>query len=231
MVAMMKEIVSNSIYFGMAITLITFIIGVKLKSRFKFAILNPILISFFLVSMILIIFDIDYESYNQGGKYISFLLTPATVCLAIPLYQQLGLLKKNFKAVIIAIIVGVITSLSSILLFSTLLNIDRVIYISILPKSITTAIGVGISEELGGISTITVLSILITGITGNVIGEYICKIFKIKNPISVGLAIGTSAHAVGTSKALEIGEIEGAMSSLSIAIAGLLTVVLAPLIV
>lgn len=227
----MKEIVSNSIYFGMAITLITFIIGVKLKSRFKFAILNPILISFFLVSMILIIFDIDYESYNQGGKYISFLLTPATVCLAIPLYQQLGLLKKNFKAVIIAIIVGVITSLSSILLFSTLLNIDRVIYISILPKSITTAIGVGISEELGGISTITVLSILITGITGNVIGEYICKIFKIKNPISVGLAIGTSAHAVGTSKALEIGEIEGAMSSLSIAIAGLLTVVLAPLIV
>lgn len=227
----MKEILSNSIYFGIAITLITFIIGIKLKNKFKFAILNPILISFILVTMVLIIFDIDYESYNNGGRYISFLLTPATVCLAIPLYQQLGLLKKNFRAVIIAITVGVITSLSSVLLFSILLNVDRVIFISILPKSITTAIGVGISEELGGIPTITVLSILITGITGNVIGEYICKVFKIKNPISVGLAIGTSAHAVGTSKALEIGEVEGAMSSLSIAIAGLFTVVLAPLIV
>lgn len=227
----MKEIASNSIYFGIAITLITFVIGNKLKDKFKLAILNPILISFILVSIVLIIFDIDYESYNQGGRYISFLLTPATVCLAIPLYQQLGLLKKHFKAVLIAISVGVITSLSSILFFSLLLNIDKVTFISILPKSITTAIGVGISEELGGIPTITVLSILITGITGNIIAEYICKIFKIKNPISKGLAIGTSAHAVGTSKALEIGEVEGAMSSLSIAIAGLLTVLLAPILV
>lgn len=227
----MKEIFSNSIYFGIAITLITYIIGIKLKNKFKLAILNPILISFFLIIMVLTIFNIDYENYDQGGKYVSFLLTPATVCLAIPLYQQLGLLKKNFKAIIIGISVGVITSLSSILLFSIILNLDKVLYISILPKSITTAIGIGISEELGGIQTITVLSILITGITGNVIGESICKIFKIKNPISVGLAIGTSAHAVGTSKALEIGEVEGAMSSLSIAIAGLLTVVLAPIFV
>lgn len=227
----MKEIFSNSIYFGIAITLITYILGIKLKNKFKLAILNPILISFLLIIVILTIFNIDYDNYNQGGKYISFLLTPATVCLAIPLYQQLGLLKKNFKAIIIGISVGVITSLASILLFSVILNLDKVLYISILPKSITTAIGIGISEELGGIQTITVLSILITGITGNVIGESICKIFKIKNPISVGLAIGTSAHAVGTSKALEIGEVEGAMSSLSIAISGLLTVVLAPIFV
>ncbi|NLY44919.1 MAG: LrgB family protein [Tissierella sp.] len=225
----MKEVLNNSIYFGIAITLITYIIGMKLKNKFKLAILNPILISFLLVILVLTVFNIDYESYNQGGKYISFLLTPATVCLAIPLYQQLGLLKKNFKAIIIGISIGVVTSLSSIFLFSIILNLDHLLYISILPKSITTAIGIGISEELGGIQTITILSILITGITGNVIGESICKIFKIKNPISVGLAMGTSAHAVGTSKALEIGEIEGAMSSLSIAIAGLLTVVLAPL--
>lgn len=227
----MKEIFSNSIYFGIAITLITYIIGIKLKNKFKLAILNPILISFLLIIMVLTIFNIDYENYNQGGKYVSFLLTPATVCLAIPLYQQLGLLKKNFKAILIGISVGVITSLSSILLFSIILNLDKVLYISILPKSITTAIGIGVSEELGGIPTITVLSIVITGITGNIIGESICKIFKIKNPISVGLAIGTSAHAVGTSKALEIGEVEGAMSSLSIAIAGLLTVVLASIFV
>lgn len=228
---MMKETISTSIYFGIALTFFTFIIGLKIKARFKLAILNPILISFLLVALVLIIFEIDYESYNNGGKYISFLLTPATVSLAIPLYQQLGLLKKNIKAVLIAIGVGVITSLFSILLFSTLLKIDRVTYISLLPKSITTAIGIGISEELGGIPTITIISILITGITGNIIGEYICKMFKIKNPISVGLAIGTSAHAVGTSKALELGEVEGAMSSLSIAIAGLLTVVIGPIFI
>lgn len=228
---MVKEIISNSIYFGIAITLIAYIIGLRLKIKFKLGILNPLLTSFLMIILVLLVFNIDYESYNQGGKYISFLLTPTTVCLAIPLYQRLDLLKKNFKAIMIGISVGVVASLSSILLFSIILNLDKIMYISILPKSITTAIGIGISEELGGIQTITVLSILITGITGNVIGEYICKIFRIKNPISVGLAIGTSAHAVGTSKALEIGEIEGAMSSLSIAIAGLLTVVLGPFFV
>lgn len=227
----MKEVISNSIYFGIAITLFTYFIGLKLKNRFKLAIMNPILVSFILIIVVLILFDIDYESYFEGGKYISFLLTPATVCLAIPLYQQMDLLIKNIMAIFIGISMGVLISLFSILAFSIILNMDETIYLSLLPKSITTAIGIGVSKEIGGIQTVTIISILITGLTGNIICEYVCQIFKINNPIAKGLAIGTSSHAVGTSKALEIGEVEGAMSSLSIAIAGLLTVVLAPIFV
>lgn len=227
----MNKIIGNSMYFGMALTLITYIIGVKLKEKFKLTILNPLLVSIILIIFVLSIFDINYESYDEGGKYISFLLTPATVCLGIPLYHQLDLLKENFKAISIGVTIGVITSLISILLISVILNVDNVIYISLLPKSVTAPIGVSISEELGGIQSITVLSAFVTGVVGNVAGELICKIFKIKYPISIGLALGTSAHILGTNKAIEIGEVEGAMATLSVAIAGLLTVILAPLFI
>lgn len=227
----MQEIMTNSIYFGIALTLVTYLFGLKLRGRFKLAILNPLLVSFIVIIIILIIFNIDYDSYNQGGRYISFLLTPTTVCLAIPLYEQFELLKKNYKSILFGILTGVIASLFSVLAFSIILNLDKVIYISMLPKSITTAIGIALSEELGGIGTITALAITITGVSGNIIGEYVCKLFRIKDPIAMGVAIGTSAHAVGTSKALEIGEVQGAMSSLSIAIAGILTVLIAPLFV
>ncbi len=191
--------------------------------------MNPLLVSIVLVILFLVILDIDYESYNQGGKYISYLLTPATVCLAIPLYQQLDLLKKNFKAITIGILTGVLTSLVSILALSMIFKLSHELYVTLLPKSITTAIGIAVSEELGGIKTITVAVIVLTGITGNVIGEGVCRLFKIKNPISIGLAFGTSSHAIGTTKALELGEVQGAMSSLSIAVSGLVTVVLAPI--
>ncbi|MDF2950381.1 MAG: LrgB family protein [Sedimentibacter sp.] len=225
----MIEVISNSSYFGVAISLMAFIIGIQLKKKFKWSILNPLLVSIVLVILSLVIFDIDYDSYNQGGKYISYFLTPATVCLAIPLYQQLDLLKKNFKAIMIGILTGVITSLVSILALSILFKLGHEIYVTLLPKSLTTAIGIAVSEELGGLKTITVASIVMSGISGNVIGEGVCKLFKIKNPISVGLALGTASHAIGTTKALELGEVQGAMSSLSIAISGLLTVVLAPI--
>ncbi len=225
----MKEVMDNSIYFGVALSLLAYIAGIELKKKFKLSILNPLLVSIILVILFLAIFDVDYESYNQGGKYISYLLTPATVCLAIPLYQQIDLLKKNFKAIAIGIITGVFTSLVSILALSMIFKLSHELYVTLLPKSITTAIGIGVSEELGGIKTITVAAIVLTGISGNVIGESVCRLFKIKNPISVGLALGTSAHAIGTTKALELGETQGAMSSLSIAVSGLLTVVLAPI--
>ncbi len=167
----------------------------------------------------------DYESYNQSAQYLSYLLTPATVCLAIPLYQQIVLLKKNMMAILLGIIAGVLSSLGSVLALSFVFGLEHEYYVTLLPKSITTAIGMGVSEELGGIVTITVAVILITGIFGNVMGETICKLFHIYEPIAVGLAFGTSSHAVGTAKALELGEIEGAMSSLSIAVAGILTVI------
>lgn len=225
----MKEVISNSAYFGLGISLAAYIIGIQLKKKLKLSILNPLLVSIILVIAFLIAFDIDYESYNQSGKYLSYFLTPATVCLAIPLYQQIDLLKKNFKAIMIGILTGVLTSLASILVLSVIFRLTHEIYVTLLPKSITTAIGIAVSEELGGLKTITVVSISLTGILGSVIGEGVCRLFKIKNPISVGLSLGTASHAIGTTKALELGEVQGAMSSLSIAISGLLTVILAPI--
>ena len=171
------------------------------------------------------VFHVDYESYNSSAKYLSYLLTPATVSLAIPLYQQLELLKKNFVAIMLGILSGVLTSAGVILAMSILFGLSHEEYVTLLPKSITTAIGMGVSEELGGYVTITVAVIIVTGILGNIIGEMVCKVFRIKNPISRGLALGTSAHAIGTARAMEMGEVEGAMSSLAIVVAGLCTVV------
>lgn len=227
--AEMKDLLCNSIYFGVAVSIMGYAIGVYIKRKFKWGFLNPLLISIIFVMVVLVIFHIDYDSYNEGAKSLSYFLTPATVCLAIPLYQQLELLKKNLKAVIIGISSGVLTSLVSVLGLSYLFHFTKEQYVTLLPKSITTAIGIGVSQELGGLITITVAVIIVTGIIGNVISEELCKLFKIKDPIAVGLAIGTSSHAIGTTKAFEIGEIEGAMSSLSIVVAGLLTVILAPI--
>lgn len=224
----MMDVINNSVYFGVVISLISYIIGLMIKKKFRYSILNPLLVSIIIVIVILTAFNIEYDTYNNGAKYISFLLTPATICLAIPLYQQLDSLKKNFKAIMISILTGALSSLVGVLVLSVFFKFTHEIYASLLPKSITTAIGIGISGEIGGIPTITVVAISLTGITGNVIGENVCRLFRIKNPISVGLAIGTASHAVGTAKALELGDVEGAMSSLSIAVAGLITVVLAP---
>lgn len=223
----MNNVVQSSIFFGMAISLFSYEIGLLVKKKLKKAIFNPLLISVVLVILFLVVFHIDYETYNNGAKYLSYLLTPATVCLAVPLYQQLQLLKKNAKAVILGILSGVITSLTCVLLLSKLFGLNHQQYVTMLPKSITTAIGMGVAEELGGIVTITVSSIIITGILGNMMAELICKIFRITEPVAKGIAIGTAAHAVGTAKALEMGEVEGAMSSLAIAVAGLVTVIMA----
>ncbi|QHQ63491.1 LrgB family protein [Anaerocolumna sedimenticola] len=221
----MKEFLTNSVYFGVIISIAGYIIGIKIKNKFKSGLFNPLLISIIIVMAALLLLGVDYESYNTSAKYLSYLLTPATVCLAIPLYQQLELLKKNMKAVILGILAGIMSSLISVLALAYLFGLNHEQYVTLLPKSITTAIGMCVSEELGGITTITVAVIIITGVLGNIIAELICKVFKIQNPIAIGLAIGTSAHAIGTAKAMEIGEIEGAMSSLAIAVSGILTVV------
>jgi predicted murein hydrolase (TIGR00659 family) len=175
--------------------------------------------------VLLAVLDVDYESYQQGAQMLSYLLTPATVCLAIPLYEQLELLKKNARAVLAGIASGVLTSLISVLVLSILFGLSHEEYVTLLPKSITTAIGMGVSEELGGIVTVTVAVIIVTGILGNVIAEYVFRLFRIEEPIARGVALGSASHAIGTARAMELGEIEGAMSSLSIAVAGLLTVV------
>ena len=207
------------------LSLVAYEAGLLLRRKFKLAILNPLLIATICVMAVLVLFKVDYDQYNESAKYISYLLTPATVCLAVPLYEQMSLLKKNFKAVAAGIVSGVLASLVSVLVLAKLFGLSHEQYVTLHPKSITTAIGMGISEELGGIVTITVAVIIITGILGNVIAELVCKVFHIQEPIAKGLALGTASHAIGTAKAMEMGPVEGAMSSLAIAVAGLLTVI------
>ena len=221
----MSKILQDSTFFCLAISLIGYEIGIILRQKTKLALCNPLLISIVFIIIILKVTNIKYEVYEDGSQLLSYLLTPSTVCLAIPLYQQMELLKKNLKAVIIGIVSGVLASLVSVLILAKLFSLSHEQYVTLLPKSITTAIGMGVSEELGGIVTITVAVIIITGVLGNMLAETVIKLARIEEPIAKGLALGTSAHAIGTAKAMELGEIEGAMSSLAIAVAGLLTVV------
>lgn len=221
----MNAILSDTLFFGAFLSIAGYLIGIYCRKRLP--ILNPLLIAVVFVILIIKIFNIDYETYNSGAKYISYLLTPATVCLAVPLYRQLELLKRNAAAIFIGVAAGVLASMGSILLMSYLFGLTHEEYVTLLPKSVTTAIGMGISEELGGIQSITVAVIVVTGIIGNIAAEWILKLFRIKNPIAKGLAIGTASHAVGTVKAIEMGEIEGAMSSLAVAVSGLMTAALA----
>lgn len=210
----MSEFFESSAFLGVAVSLLSYALGSFLKKKFKTGIFNPLLISIAITIVFLLTCNIDYDTYNDGAKYLSWLLTPATVCLAIPLYQQIELLKKNHKAVLVGILSGVLTSLTTIMILAFIFKLSHKEYVTMLPKSITTAIGMGISEELGGYVTITVAVIVLTGVLGNILAEGICKLFKINHPIAKGIAIGTASHAIGTAKAMELGEVEGAMSSI-----------------
>ncbi len=221
----MSGFFETSVFFGVLITLLSYGIGVWLKKKLKSPLFNPLLIAIVLTILFLLLFRIDYGIYNEGAKYISFLLTPATVCLAVPLYEQFELLKKNCRAVLAGIISGVLTSLCSIFILAGLFRLDHASYVTLLPKSITTAIGMGVSEELGGYVPVTVAVIIVTGVLGNMSAETVCRIFRIHEPVAKGIAIGTASHAVGTAKAMELGQVEGAMSSLSIVVSGILTVI------
>ncbi|MEE0596983.1 MAG: LrgB family protein [Agathobacter sp.] len=221
----MNEFLQDSVFFGVFISVVTYEIGALIKRKWKVAIFNPLLISIALIIVFLILFDVDYDTYDFGAQYLSYFLTPATVALAVPLYEQIEPLKNNWKAIIAGILSGALTSALCVLILSIVMGLDHKQYVTLLPKSITTAIGMGLSEELGGIVTITVAVIVVTGVIGNMFAEQICKLFHITDPVAKGIAIGSSAHAMGTAKAMEMGEIEGAMSSLSIAVSGLLTVV------
>ncbi|MBE5865867.1 MAG: LrgB family protein [Lachnospiraceae bacterium] len=221
----MNEMLINSAFFGVVITLVCYEIGAWVKRKTNFVLANPLLIAVLLIVAFLLVFQVDYEAYENGAKYIQYFLTPATVSLAIPLYRRLELLKKYPAAIFVGIGAGVLTAMVSIFLMSLIFGLTHTQYVTLLPKSITTAIALGMSEKQGGIIGLTVVSVSITGILGNVAAESICKLFRIQEPIAKGLAIGTSAHALGTAKAMELGEVEGAMSSLSIVVAGIMTVV------
>lgn len=226
----MKAIIESP-YFGILLSLVMYMIGLKIAQKAKTPIANPLLIAMILVIAFLKIFNITFEQYNNGGKYISFLIAPATVAMIINLYKNIELLKKNIVPVLVGVVAGVLTSVLSVYLMSALFGLDNTLRMSIVPKSLTTAIGSAISGEYGGIVPITIVCMVITGIGGAVIAPTVMKTLRIEDPVAQGIGIGTASHAVGTSRALQMGEVQGAMSGLSIALAGFVSVILIPIIV
>jgi len=218
-------------YFGILISIVAFEIGLYIYKKTKIPVLHPLLISITLIILVLSIFDIQLSSYEKGGDILSLFLGPVTVVLAIPLYKQIELLKKHKMPILIGIFTGVLTSFISVVALTKLFNYDIKMIYSLIPKSITTPIGIEISQTIGGIPSITVMAIVITGIIGAIISPLVCKIFKIDDKVARGIAIGTSSHAVGTAKAMEMGETEGAMSGLAMGISGLITALLIPLLI
>jgi predicted murein hydrolase (TIGR00659 family) len=225
----MKQLFLNeSLYFGFFVSIAAYQAGLMLKKRLGHAIFNPILVAVALIIALLSALGIGYETYFSSAKYLSYLLTPATVCLAIPLYEQISLLRKNYKAILAGTLAGALSSLTGVFLLALLFKFTARQYVTLLPKSVTTAIGIGISGELGGIESITVAAIIMSGIFGNIIAPALCRLLGICEPVAKGVAIGSASHVIGTAKAMEIGEVEGAMSSLAVVLSGIITVALAP---
>lgn len=225
---MMKDFLISSTYWGFLLTLTAYWTGLKLNQKLKMAFFNPILIGAAIVMSVLALFQIDYEAYSLSAGYLNYFLTPATVCLAYPMYQQLHLLKKNGIAIFTSIFSGCLACALSIFFLSKLFGLSPRLFYSLQPKSVTTAIALGISQELSGNVSVTAIAVVFTGLLGAMIASGFCRLLKITHPVAIGLACGNSAHAIGTSKALEFGEVQGAMSSLSIVVSGIITVIMAP---
>lgn len=223
----MKDIISSPV-FGVLISIIAYLIGCFIKDKLKFAVFNPLLIAIAILIAVLSGFKIEYSDYSKGGQIISFFLAPATVALALPLYKKFSLFKKNALPILVGIICGACSGIISVVGLSKLFHLSDELTMSLIPKSITTPIGMALSEQLGGLPSITVVAIIVTGILGSIIGPFLDKILKINDKVAMGIAMGNASHAVGTARAMEIGETEGAMSSLTIAIAGIITVIIAP---
>ena len=227
----MNEMLSESLFFGMILSLAAYKIGFEVQKKWKKVFLNPLLIAIVIVIGFLLITGISYETYKYGAKYLSYFLTPVTVCLAVPLYKQMETLKKNMAAILISILIGCIVHAGVLVAVAAVCKMDQQLLLSVMSKSVTTAIALGVTNEIGGIQGITVIGVMIAGISGAVVGPVLLKIFHINDPLAQGLAMGSSAHAIGTSKAIELGEIQAAMSSLAIVVTGILTVVIVPWVV
>ena len=221
---MMAELFASP-FFGISLSVIAFWVGIRIQKKTGLVLCNPLLIAIVLVSAVLLVCRIPYASYNQGGAIINMFLAPATACLAVSIYTQINLLRENWLPILVGCTAGSITSMGSIYLMCRLFRLDEAVSASLIPKSVTTPIAVSISENLGGIQAITVVAVILTGILGSILAPVLIKTFRVKDPVAAGLAIGACSHAVGTSRALELGETEGAMSGLSIGICGILTVV------
>ena len=225
----MVEYLTQLSLFPLALTIGAYLLGQWLQSKFKTPVLNPILVAVVVVAGVLLATGFPVDTYQEGTKGLSWLLTPATICLAVPLYEQLKVLKKNLVAILGGIAAGTVTSLMVVFLMCRLFSLDHALTVSLLPKSITTAMGVVLSEGNGGLPALTTAVIIVTGILGSLMGSSLCKILKLTDPISQGVALGTASHVVGTSRANELGKLQGAVSSLSLVVAGILTAILFPL--
>lgn len=214
-------------FFGLALTMICWVLAVKINKKTGLLICNPVLVSALMVVVILTVFNIPFKVFNKGGSFITLMLGPATAVLALNIYQQKQILHENFLPIVVGCLAGCLASVGAVFGLCYLFAAESVFVNSMLPKSVTTAIALGISESGGGIPGITAAAVVITGIEGAVIAPWLAKIFHITNPVAEGVAIGACSHAVGTSKALEIGKIQGAMSSLSLCICGILTTIIA----
>lgn len=226
----MAEFLSGFPLLSVVLTLGAFQIGLWCQKKWKIPLCNPILVAVLLVIGFLLLTGIPNEQYQKGTALFSWLLTPATVCLALPLYQQFKTLKKNLWAILAGVAAGTVTSLGCILLLGWAFSMDRTLLVSLLPKSITTAMGIALSEQADGIVSLTSAAIIITGILGSLSGQLLCRLLQIRNPIAQGVAFGTASHVIGTSRAGEMGPLQGAVSSLSLTVAGLLTAVLFPIL-
>lgn len=221
----MRDIFASP-FFGITISILAFFIGLEIQKRTRIALCNPLLLAIILVIVFLKIFGISYDDYNEGGAIINMFLAPATACLAVSIYTKLQLLKENAIPILVGCTAGSLSSMGSVYVLCKLFGLDEAMTASLLPKSITTPIAVEVCQTHGGIVPVTVIAVIFTGILGSILAPYLIKLFRVKNPITAGLAIGACSHAVGTSKAIELGETEGAMSGLAIGVCGILTVII-----
>ena len=222
----MTDFIQSSSFFCVALTLVAFCAASALQKKWRLAILNPIVLSSAVVIAVLKILDIPNETYQAGCQILTFLLTPATICLSISFYEQFQNLKKHLAAVAAGVAAGTVASVGAVWALSRLFGLDRALLASMLPKSVTTAIGVALSSELGGIAAITTAAIIITGIFGNIIGPALCRLFRLDDPVAQGAAFGTAAHVIGTTRAMEMNALAGAVSSLALTLAGIITCIL-----
>lgn len=226
----MSDFITGSSFFGMALTFLVYFFFHTIKEKFKIKtpLFNPLILSAGVIICLLLVTKIDYEVYNQGAKYLTYWLTPLTICLAVPLYRRMKELKENLVAILISIFAGVLGHAVIIGAMTVAFNVDRVLAHSVMPKSVTTVVALGLCNKLGGIESVTIVGVTIAGMTGVMLGPMVLKLFKITEPAAQGLAFGTASHAVGTSKAMEYGEVQGAMSSLAIVVTAIMTVIALP---
>ncbi len=224
--AQVTEFLSGSTYFCVCLTILAFSFGSFLQKKYRVAVLNPILIGAVIIIAVLPPLGISNETYQAGCQVLSCLMTPATICLAISFYEQFQALKKHLGAVCVGVLAGTLCSLGMIFILCRLFGLDRELTLALLPKSVTSAIATPRCQELGGIAAVTTVAIAITGILGNILGPTLCRIFRLEDPIARGVAFGTSSHVIGTARATELSALTGAVSSLSLTIAGIITTVL-----